>query len=127
VHSTLRVPQSKNIIQDIAEKHSAPVEEIQAALDPRKGAKYLYFYTHLTPIVYTSIADIGVTLTIRYMCRSRERRVSAFRIQEAILIAFNHTATIDFAYPTRRTIVSENSGPVPRANPPQTRAENNAI
>jgi len=62
----------------------------------------MIFYTHLTPTVYTSVADSGVLLTIRYMCEPTRRRTSAQEIWEDILTKFAAHDDIDFAYPTTR-------------------------
>jgi len=64
--------------------------------------RYLLRYDKLTPIVYTSVEDSGVLLTIRYLCEPRNRRGSAEQIWERILHSFAPHADIDFAYPTRR-------------------------
>jgi small-conductance mechanosensitive channel len=56
----------------------------------------------LTPVVWTSVADSGVRLTIRYLCKPRERRSSASEIWESILEAFAKMPAVDFAYPTTR-------------------------
>ena len=59
-------------------------------------------YMRLTPIVFTSVADIGVVLTVRYLCGVRERRESAQAIWEDVLEGFAQEDDIDFAYPTVR-------------------------
>ena len=59
-------------------------------------------FQHLTPIIWTSVADHGVTLTIRYICEPRKRRSSAGAIWEDVLRAFAAEDDIDFAYPTTR-------------------------
>jgi hypothetical protein len=59
----------------------------------------------LTPVVYTSVEDAGVLLTIRYLCRPRQRRGSAEALWERILEAFAESLSIDFAYPTQRLLV----------------------
>ncbi len=68
----------------------------------RAARQFMIFYTHLTPIVYTSVADSGVLLTIRYMCEPTRRRTSAEDIWEALLTEFALHDDIDFAYPTTR-------------------------
>jgi len=68
----------------------------------RAARQFMIFYTHLTPIVYTSVADSGVMLTIRYMCEPTKRRSSAQDIWEAVLAEFAAHDDIDFAYPTTR-------------------------
>ncbi len=96
---------AKELLLAISKENAAPPEQVRQALENRKDSKYLYFYHHITPIVYAAIADIGVTLTIRYMCGSRERRETAAKIQEEILTAFNAEPRVEFAYPTHRSIV----------------------
>jgi hypothetical protein len=59
-------------------------------------------YNILTPTVYSSVKDCGVMLTIRYLCRPRQRRGSEQAIWEDILLKFAECPDIDFAYPTTR-------------------------
>jgi small-conductance mechanosensitive channel len=56
----------------------------------------------LTPVVWTAVVDNGVRLTVRYLCKPRERRSSASEIWESVLEAFAKMPTVDFAYPTTR-------------------------
>jgi len=46
--------------------------------------------------------DIGVTLTLRYLCEPRRRRSTANDIWESILDAFSDAQGVEFAYPTTR-------------------------
>lgn len=62
----------------------------------------MIFYSRLTPIVYTSVKDCGVLLTIRYICEPRRRRDSEQAIWEDVLKEFAGCPDIDFAYPTQR-------------------------
>ncbi|MBT3321909.1 MAG: mechanosensitive ion channel [Anaerolineae bacterium] len=55
-----------------------------------------------TPIVYTSVQESGVLLTIRYLCKPRLRRSSASTIWENILIVLAAAPDIELAYPTQR-------------------------
>lgn len=64
--------------------------------------KYLIFYKTLTPTVYTEVRDCGVLLTIRYLCKARQRRGTAQTLWEETLEAFADCPDIDFAYPTQR-------------------------
>ena len=87
-----------NIIRENAENISGEAEKkIKQA-----AQKFMIFFRKLTPIVYTSVKDHGVMLTIRYMCDPRKRRSSEEVIWEAILDEFAKNDDIDFAYPTRR-------------------------
>ena len=74
----------------------------------RKAAKkYLIFYDKLTPIVYTTVKESGVLLTLRYLVSPRLRRNSEHAIWEAILDAFDQEDNIQLVYPTRRTYLSD--------------------
>lgn len=93
---------AKDILTGIARKHA---EHLSAAAEQQIKAissRFLIFYTTLTPAVYTTVADSGVLLTIRYLCKPRERRASTQAMWEAILRAFGAADDIDFAYPTQR-------------------------
>lgn len=93
---------AKDLLQEIAAEHSA-VKSEHAAQQVRKAArKFLIFFQHLTPIVWTSVEGNGVKLTIRYLSEPRKRRSSEATIWEAVLTAFSEEDDIDFAYPTTR-------------------------
>ena len=93
---------AKRILTDIVNHHGILLSE-QAEQQIKEAAKkFLIFYTKLTPIVYTSVKDSGVMLTIRYMCDPRERRSIEENIWEDVLIKFAEQSDIDFAYPTQR-------------------------
>ncbi len=93
---------AKEMLSEIATRHS--ILKSQEAQDQvRKAARrYMIHFQHLTPVVWTSVADIGVTLTIRYICDPRKRRSSEVAIWEDVLRAFGGAEDIDFAYPTTR-------------------------
>ena len=93
---------AKDILQNIVRKHA---EHLSASAEKRikeANKKFMIFYTTLTPIVYTSVRDCGVLLTIRYLCEPRRRRSSENAIWEDILLEFATCGEIDFAYPTQR-------------------------
>jgi small-conductance mechanosensitive channel len=93
---------AKQILGEIAERHTA-IRSEQAQEEVRRAAsRFLIRYEHLTPIVWTSVADIGVTLTLRYLTDPRRRRGAEHAIWEDILDAFWDADDIDFAYPTMR-------------------------
>lgn len=93
---------AKNILSEIVTKHSL-LKTREAQEQVRKAArKYLIYFEYLTPIVWTSVVDNGVTLTMRYICDPRTRRSSEGVLWEEVLQAFGAAADIDFAYPTTR-------------------------
>jgi small-conductance mechanosensitive channel len=92
---------AKEILTAIAMRHGDDASKAEKAVK-EAARKYMIFYNKLTPIVYTSVKDSGVELTIRYLCNPRQRRGSAQTLWEEILTAFAQHADIDFAYPTTR-------------------------
>jgi len=93
---------AKQILTDIINHHGVMLSN-EAEKQIKEAAKrFLIFYNKLTPIVYTSVKDSGVMLTIRYMCNPRERRSIEEKIWEDILNKFAECVDIDFAYPTQR-------------------------
>lgn len=77
----------------------------------RASSRYMIFYNKLTPIVYTSVRDSGIMLTLRYLTQPRRRRVRKEELWEAILDAFDREEQIDFAYPTQRLVVGRIEDP----------------
>jgi small-conductance mechanosensitive channel len=93
---------AKEILSGIAARVVDVSDEKAAGELTETAERYAVRYQFLTPIVWTSVADIGVTLTIRYVCRPRRRRSTAALVWEEVLTAFAEEDDIDFAYPTTR-------------------------
>lgn len=110
---------AREIVREVADEHAAGVAEEASQAMKKASRKFLIFYPKLTPIVYTSVQDSGVLLTLRYLCEPRKRRGTAETIWVAILEAFAEEDSIDFAYPTHRTYFNplEGKGGA-RAEPP---------
>lgn len=72
--------------------------------------KFMIFYRTLTPIVYTTVKDSGVLLTMRYICGVKKRRGTEEIIWEAVLEEFAKHKNIDFAYPTIRYYNNKSEG-----------------
>lgn len=93
---------AKEILGEIIGRVSAmPVEHASSEVR-RAATRYRLEYKHLTPIVWTSVADVGVTLTMRYLVEPRRRRGQRTQVWEEVLTAFAERTDIDFAYPTMR-------------------------
>lgn len=93
---------AKEILAQTGNKHSA-VKSEDAAKEIRRAAnRFMILYQHLESVVWTSVADNGVTLTLRYLCTPRERRTSAAKMWEEILREFGKCEDVDLAYPTTR-------------------------
>ena len=93
---------ARDILQKIVSEHA---EELSADAEKKiieASKKYMIFYQYLTPIIYTSVKESGVLLTMRYICDARKRRVTEHEIWEDILKEFANHKDIEFAYPTKR-------------------------
>ena len=93
---------AKGILQGIADAHDVSQDNNTAREFEAATRKFLFKYNKLTPIVYTNVVDSGVMLTIRYLCKPRQRRGTTETIWEEVLNAFAKHPDIDLAYPTTR-------------------------
>jgi len=93
---------AKVILEEIINKHTKNID-LKAKKEILEASKnYMIYYKNLTPIVYTSVKESGVQLTIRYLCNPRRRRGSENEIWEEILMQINGNEDINLAYPTTR-------------------------
>ena len=90
---------AKSILTDIAEINSLELNKNLKESIIHSARKN---YQKLTPIVYTSIKESGIQLTIRYLCEPRKRRTSSEIFWEDILEKFKNENDIEFAYKTYR-------------------------
>jgi small-conductance mechanosensitive channel len=105
---------AKEIILETANKNVSHLGT-QAEKKIREASKkYMIFYRNLTPIVYTSVKDSGVLLTLRFLVEPKHRRTTRMLLWENILEEFGKVPEIDFAYPTQRFY----SLPEEQNNPP---------
>ena len=100
---------AKNLLEEIADSHDVSQKDDVGREFEAATRKFLLKYNKLTPIVYTNVLDSGVLLTIRYLCKPRQRRGTTESIWEAILRVFARHSDIDLAYPTTRFYSLEKS------------------
>jgi small-conductance mechanosensitive channel len=93
---------AKEILKDIIEDYAEDIDAKAGKEILEASKNYMIYYKHLTPIIYTSVKDIGVQLSIRYLCNPRRRRGTENDIWQLILTQFDEHADIQFAYPTTR-------------------------
>lgn len=93
---------AKKLLLNIANTKGENISKRMENQIKRAAKKYMIFYKELTPIVYTSVVDHGVKLTIRHLCETRKRRGYTEAIWEDILLEFAKNKNIEFAYPTTR-------------------------
>jgi small-conductance mechanosensitive channel len=101
------------IVSEHAEKLTPDVSERISRAADRLHIKF----GKLTPVVWTSVVENGVRLTVRYLCRPRDRRSSASEMWESILEALAKMPSVEFAYPTQR--VFDHGRESRLARPPQ--------
>ena len=93
---------AKEILKEIVnEKAGDVVSEARRAMRTA-SRKFLIHFPNLTPIVYTTVKDSGVLLTMRFICNPRHRRGLDEAVWEAVLDAFAKEPKIELAYPTYR-------------------------
>ena len=102
---------SKTILEKIIHKHAEHLTKKVEKEIKEATKKFLLTYMQLTPVVYTSVKDSGVLLTLRYVCDFRKRRESEQDIWEDILREFAQNRDIEFAYPTTRFFNQQLEGP----------------
>jgi small-conductance mechanosensitive channel len=112
--------QAKEILLVAATRHSDVKDEEASEEVRRASRRYMIYFQHLTPIVWTSVADSGVVLTMRYICEPRRRRSTATAIWEDVLRAFAAREDIDFAYPTTRFYANPAEGKPGTGGPART-------
>jgi len=95
---------AKEIMMEHGRKEAEGMEDIVKRKINKMTLQYMIFFDKLTPIVYVSIKDSGVELTLRYLTEAQHRRPSQDRITQAILDDFEKERKVNFAYPTYRIV-----------------------
>ena len=93
---------AKGILEAIVDDDSFVVAEEVERQVRRAASRYLIYSGNVTPIVYTTVRDSGVLLTVRYMTKPKTRRGTEQRLWEQILEQFSENDDIELAYPTVR-------------------------
>jgi len=93
---------AKKILMEVLLRNALHLS-VNAEKQIKEAAKqYMIYYKKISPIIYTSVKDSGVDLTLRFLCDPRKRRDTEEAIWEDILTQFAKCDDIDFAYPTQR-------------------------
>ena len=101
---------AKAILQHIGQERCLAIAEQAEHRIAQSRKRFMIYYSKLTPVVYTSVLDSGVMLTLRHLCAPRQKRGMNEAIWEDILHAFAQRDDIDFAYPTRRVYDNAREG-----------------
>ena len=98
---------AKMILQGIIKIKSEEFHFNASDMIKSASKQFMIRKTSLEPIVYTSVQESGVELTIRHLCKPRDRRDIEENIWESILKEFQKELDIDFAYPTVRRFMNK--------------------
>tara|TARA_B100001142_G_scaffold327821_2_gene386398 strand:- start:404 stop:916 length:513 start_codon:yes stop_codon:yes gene_type:complete len=101
---------AKMILEGIIKIKSEKFHFNASDMIKKASKRFMIHKTSLEPVVYTKVDASGVELTIRYLCKPRERREIEEDIWESILIEFKKEIDIDFAYPTIRRYMDKEEG-----------------
>ena len=93
---------AEEIINQIANEMVMDIPNKVESSIKRMSRRYMIQTGKLTPIVYTTIQDSGVLLSLRYLAEARQRRTTEVAISKRVLEEFAKENDIDFAYPTYR-------------------------
>ncbi len=93
---------AKAILEDIVDEDTFVVAEEVERQVRKAASRYLIYSGKVTPIVYTTVRDSGVLLTVRYMTKPKTRRGTEQQLWEQILERFAENDDIALAYPTIR-------------------------
>lgn len=113
---------AKQILVEIGRRCAEPLARDVERQVKKTAEEHLVFFRNFNPIVYTSVRDSGVLLTLRYLTPARHRRGNQEQIWEELLDAYGKEDTIDFAYPSQRYFLNYIEGkPGARAEIPAAR------
>lgn len=102
--------EAKRLLTDIAHRCAETLSP-DAERRIREAARdYYIFYSKLTPVVYTSVVEHGVRLTLRFLVAPRRIRGSEETVWEAILDAFSGRDDLTLAFPTSRLFRADEEG-----------------
>jgi small-conductance mechanosensitive channel len=101
---------AKELLEKIINNHAEELSFSAKRKLLQASKQFMIFYSNLTPIVYTSVKDSGVELTIRFLSEPKKRRVTENNVWEEILDVISQHEDIDFAYPTQRIYYNHTEG-----------------
>ncbi len=91
---------AKKALLEIGNKWAQDRESIVAEKVRRMANNYMIHFNKFTPIVYVSVVDSGVKLTLRYMIETKQRRGTSSKISEEFLEWVDGVADVNLAYTT---------------------------
>lgn len=101
---------AKSMLEAILAEQSDEIDKhVRKRIDDAAHVLHIKLPT-VTPVVWTTVVESGVRLTMRYLCKPRARRSSETHIWEQVLDGMAALQNVDFAYPTTRRFDNMNEG-----------------
>ncbi len=94
--------QAKNILEEIVNSLAGQYPEAAKQALKKASKKFYIKQGKMTPIIYTTVVDSGVRLTVRFIVNPRQIRGIESKIWETVLMRFKTEKEIELAYPTTR-------------------------
>lgn len=108
---------AKDVLARVVTEHAEKLSpDAQQRIDAAADTFHIKF-AKLTPVVWTSVVDAGVKLTMRYLCKPRERRSSTSEMWESILAELGPLQDVHLAFPTSRVFHANENPRAPRPGP----------
>ncbi len=101
---------AKTLMEELSKKYSIQASEEELEELRTKARKANIRMPNMAPIVFTKVEASGVRLTLRLLCKPRQRRMIEQQIWEDILHTFAERNDMDFAYPTQRVFYHPKEG-----------------
>lgn len=99
---------AESMIREVLEPLSVSDAELQIQQRIASTSRdYLINFREMKPTVYVSTTPSGVLLTARLLVETRRRRGVDDTVWRDLLARFAAEPTVDFAYPTERTVITD--------------------
>lgn len=103
---------AEELFLEVLNRHAATDATMPAETALRHATrKYFIRFRELRPIVYVDVIEYGVMLRGRILVDARQRRTINDQIWRDVLDAITKEPTVTYAYPTRRTIFTQEPSP----------------
>jgi small-conductance mechanosensitive channel len=100
---------AKELLLKNVTAHAEQISPDVAARIANAAESFHVRFGAVTPVVWTGVVDSGIKLTVRYLCKPRQRRTSTSYIWESILDSLAAAEDVEIAYPTTHQFQSNAS------------------
>lgn len=106
--------QAREMVHNVVNRYALDANQVAEVGELEKSAtQYSGLYRELTPSVFVTVIDFGVTVTGRLLVEARERRLMTSRIWQDLLGELAKAPHVELAYPTTRFFRADLEGTEP--------------